>query len=88
MVQAAQQGLDQIILEKAELRGTLTVTLPSALIKSNISKKIAEFSKIHSYLNLKLFYTDDRQDLILQGIDLAFRAVEMDESNLKSKRIG
>ena len=88
MVQAAQQGLNQIALEKVELKGTLTVTLPSALIKSNISKKIAQFSKIHPYLNFKLFYTDDRQDLILQGIDLAFRAGEMDDSNLKSKRIG
>lgn len=88
MLQAAQQGLNKIALEKEELRGTLTVTLPTALIKSNISKKISQFSKIHPSLNFKLFYTDERQDLILQGIDLAFRAGDMDDSNLKSKRIG
>ncbi|NQZ90265.1 MAG: LysR family transcriptional regulator [Colwellia sp.] len=88
MIQTAQQGLNQIALEKQELRGTLTVSLPSALIKSNISNNIAKFSKIHPLLNLKLFYTDDRQDLIHQGIDLAFRAGAMDDSNLKSKRIG
>ena len=88
MIQAAQQGLNQVAIEKQELRGTLTLTLPSALIKSEISKKISKFSKLHPFLNFKLFYTDDRQDLIHQGIDLAFRAGAMDDSNLKSKRIG
>jgi len=88
MIQAAQQGLNQVAIEKKELRGTLTLTLPSALIKSEISKKISKFSKLHPLLNFKLFYTDDRQDLIHQGIDLAFRAGAMDDSNLKSKRIG
>ncbi|AAZ28069.1 LysR family transcriptional regulator [Colwellia psychrerythraea] len=88
MIQAAQQGLNQVAIEKQELRGTLTLTLPSALIKSEISKKISQFSKLHPFLNFKLFYTDDRQDLIHQGIDLAFRAGSMDDSNLKSKRVG
>jgi len=88
MLQAAQQGLDQVALDKQELRGTLTLTLPSALIKSSISKKISQFSKLHPLLNFKLFYTDDRQDLIHKGIDLAFRAGTMDDSNLKSKRVG
>jgi len=88
MIQAAQQGLHQVALDKQELRGTLTLTLPSALIKSNISNKIAQFSKLHPLLSFKLLYTDDRQDLIHKGIDLAFRAGAMDDSNLKSKRVG
>lgn len=88
MIQAAHQGLNQVTAEKQELRGTLTITLPTALIKSPISKKISQFSKLHPCLNFKLFYTDNRQDLIHKGIDLAFRAGSMDDSNLKSKRIG
>jgi len=88
MLQAAHQGLNQVNSEKQELRGMLTVTLPSALIKSRISKKIAQFSKLHPYLKLKLFYTDSRQSLIDKGIDLAIRAGSMDDSSLKSKRIG
>lgn len=88
ITQAAQQGLSQITTENRELRGTLTLTLPSALIKSNISKKIAQFSKLHSNLKFRLFYTDDKQDLILKGIDLAFRAGEMEDSNLIAKRVG
>jgi DNA-binding transcriptional LysR family regulator len=88
MLQAAHQGLNQVTSEKQELRGRLTVTLPSALIKSRISKKIAQFSKLHPYLNFNLFYTDSRQSLIDEGIDLAIRAGAMSDSSLKSKRIG
>lgn len=88
MIQAAHQGLSQVTSEIQELRGTLTLTLPSALIKSEISKKIALFSKLHPALNLKLFYTDNRQDLVHKGIDLAFRAGKLDDSSLMCKRIG
>jgi len=88
MMKAAQQGLSQVTSEKKELRGTLTLTLPSALIRSEISKKIAEFLKLHPHLNLKLLYTDNRQNLINKGIDLAFRAGELDDSSLMCKRIG
>ncbi|MEW6997090.1 LysR family transcriptional regulator [Colwelliaceae bacterium BS250] len=88
MIQAARQGLNQVALDKQELRGSLSLTLPSALIKSEISKKISQFSKLHPLLNFKLLYTDNREDLIHKGIDLAFRAGSMDDSNLKSKRIG
>jgi len=88
MIKAAKQGLSQVTSEKQELRGTLTLTLPSALIKSEISQKIAKFCKLHPNLNLKLFYSDSRQNLIHKGIDLAFRAGQMDNSNLICKRIG
>ena len=88
MIQVAHQGLSQVTSEKQGLRGTLTLTLPAAIIKSDISKKITQFSKLHPCLNLKLFYTDNRQDLIHKGIDLAFRAGELSNSNLICKRIG
>ncbi len=88
MLQAAHEGLSQVTLEKKELRGRLTVTLPSALIKSKVSKQIAQFSQLHPYLNFKLIYTDSRESLIDKGIDLAIRAGSMEDSSLKSKRIG
>jgi len=88
MIQAANQGLNQVISAKQTLSGSLSLSLPSALIKSEISNKIAEFSKLHPDLNFRLFYTDHRQDIIHKGIDIAFRAGEMDDSNLMSMRIG
>jgi len=88
MIQAAHQGLNQVTSGKQELRGTLSITLPSALIKSKISEKIAQFSKLHPLLNFKLRYTDDRQNLIEKGIDLALRAGEMEDSSLIAMRVG
>jgi len=88
MTQAAQHGLSQVISQEQQLSGTLTLTLPSALIKSKITAQIAQFGRQHPQLKLKLLYTDKREDIIEQGIDLAFRAGEMDDSNLKCKRIG
>jgi len=88
MVQSAQQGLNQLASDKKMLRGTLTITLPSALIKSEICKKIALFSNLHPQLILKLTFTDNQQDLINNNIDLAFRAGVMPNSNLLCTRIG
>ena len=88
MIQAAQQGLNQVSLGQDTLFGTLTITLPSALIKSEISKKISQFGRLHPNLQLHLRYTDDRHNLIQEGIDLAFGAGNMDDSSLMSKRVG
>lgn len=88
MLESAHQGLNLATSKQQELRGTLTVTLPSALIKSDISKNIAEFAKCHTLLNLNFIYTDERQNLIEQGIDIAFRAGEMEDSNLIATRVG
>lgn len=88
MLQAAHEGLNQINSEIQELKGMLTVSLPSALIRSRISKRIAKFSQLHPNLNFKLFYTDSRQNLIDEGIDLAIRAGSMGDSSLKSRKVG
>ncbi|KPZ51595.1 HTH-type transcriptional regulator DmlR [Pseudoalteromonas sp. P1-13-1a] len=88
MVESAHQGLNLVTSKQQELRGTLTVTLPSALIKSDISRNIAKFAKSHALLNLNFIYTDERQNLIEQGIDIAFRAGEMEDSNLIATRVG
>ncbi|MEH6451513.1 MAG: LysR family transcriptional regulator [Psychromonas sp.] len=88
MLQSAHQGLSQVTSGKHELRGTLSITIPTALIKSKINEKIAQFSKLHPLLNFKLCYTDDRQNLIEKGIDLALRVGEMEDSNLIAVRLG
>jgi DNA-binding transcriptional LysR family regulator len=88
MVESAHQGLNLTTSKQQVLTGALTVTLPSALIRSEISKNIAKFAKRHTLLNLNLIYTDERQNLIEHGIDIAFRAGEMEDSNLIAKRVG
>lgn len=88
MLESAQLGLNSVTSQKQELRGRLKLTLPTALIKSRITKKIALFGKQHPLLSLNLIFTDDRKNLIENGIDIALRAGEMEDSNLIATRIG
>lgn len=88
MLDAAQQGLNEVVSHDKEPQGKLTITLPSALTRAPINQRIAEFAKQHPKIELNLLYTDTRQDLIATGIDLAVRAGELEDSALKSKSIG
>ena len=88
MIDAAETGLSEIAGETAEPQGKLTVTLPSLVARGPLNTRIAEFCKRYPGITLNLIYTDTRQDLIANGIDLAIRAGNMPDSSLKSRRIG
>jgi DNA-binding transcriptional LysR family regulator len=88
MLSAAEQGVNSLNKEKTQPIGKLSLSLPSALTKSPITNKLAQFSKRYEQISLNVQYTDVRQDIIAQGIDLAIRAGEMNDSNLKMKKIG
>ena len=88
MLASASEGLSKISTENNEPGGKLTITLPSALTRAPINREIAEFCKLHRGIELHILYTDVRQDLIANGIDIAIRVGDMMDSSLKSKRIG
>jgi len=88
MLSAAEQGLNSLNKEKSQPIGKLSLALPSALTKSPITNKLAKFAKLYPQISLNIQYTDVRQNIIAQGFDLAIRAGEMNDSNLKTKRIG
>lgn len=88
MLEAANSGLNELSQNKQALTGHLSITLPSALIKAPISRKIVEFSCLHPELKLNVDYSDETHDVIDKGIDLAFRAGQLSDSSLKAKRVG
>ena len=88
MLNLAQSGLQEIAQLKQALKGNLVVTLPTALTHHSLTTQIASFKAMHPDLNLSLLFTDLRQDLVADGIDLAIRAGSMADSSLKSKRLG
>ena len=88
MVERANEGMNKLFSYDGTLSGNLTVTIPSALTRSPINRKIAEFSKRYPGVSLRLIYTDLRQDLIEKSIDIAIRTGDLEDSSLKSKRIG
>ena len=88
MLTSAREGLSKVSTDNSEPGGKLTVTLPSALTRAPINVEIAEFCKLHRGIEVNILYTDARQDLIENGIDIALRIGDMEDSSLKSKRIG
>lgn len=88
MLAAAQQGLGKISDLSREPSGRLTITLPSALTRAQLTCRIAEFSRLHPGIELRILYSDRTHDLIAEGIDLAIRAGDLADSTLKSRRIG
>lgn len=88
MLAAAQLGLNEIGGNDREPHGKLTLTLPSALTRAPLTAKIGEFSRLYPNIELHILYSDHPHDLIAEGIDLAIRAGELDDSTLKARRIG
>lgn len=88
MLSSAERGVKEISPDGGLLRGKLRISIPSGLTRSAFNRKVANFCQLHPQLRLDIDYTDKRQDLITQGIDIAIRAGEMPDSALKAVRIG
>lgn len=88
MLAAAQEGLGKISDLNREPSGRLTLTLPSALTRAPLTRRIGEFSRRHPGIELRVLYSDRTHDLIAEGIDLAIRAGKLADSSLKSRSIG
>lgn len=88
MIAAAQQGLSEVIAENPVPVGRLTVTLPTALTQAPVTRKIAGFVQRFPGIEMQIRFTDTRLDLVENGIDLAIRVGEMEDSTLKSRRLG
>ncbi|MDV7340126.1 LysR family transcriptional regulator [Terasakiella sp. A23] len=88
MVASAQDALSVLSEKSDHPSGTLHLTMPAGLIKSPQMAQIAQFSQDHPDIKLDIHFTDKRLDLIQEGIDLAIRAGQLDDSSLKSKKIG
>lgn len=88
MLNSANLGLNEVSVSSLVPPGKLTITLPTALTRSPLTQRLAEFCKDFSRIEVQIRYTDIRLDLVEHGIDLAIRAGDMEDSNLKGRRLG
>lgn len=67
-----------------ELCGTVNISCPVALVEFPIGKMIVEFMQQHLDVHVKLIATNERIDIIEQGIDLAIRVrhLPLEDSDL------
>lgn len=88
MMLAAEQGLSLLSDHQQQPMGSVSVSLPSALSRSLVNQKLAEFAITYPKINLRLNYSDNQQDLVGKGVDLAIRAGSLKDSTLKSRSFG
>lgn len=88
MIAEAEKGLSNLQQSDGALKGSLSVTATSVLMQAPINHILGEFAKAHPGLTLSVNYSDHRSDLLSDGVDIAFRAGKMEDSGLKSRKIG
>lgn len=88
MLAAAEKGFDAMSAQSSAPSGKLSIMFPSVLIQSMIHHRMVEFCRKFPRIEFHIQYTDVRQNLVEEGIDLAIHIGEMDDSSLKSRRIG
>ena len=87
LLAGVRESLSDIAGTDSTIRGRLVISATSALIHSPADQTIARFCKSNPNVDIDIHYTDERQNLIEEGIDLVLRAGEMPDSSLKSRLI-
>ena len=87
MLEAAENGLNNISALSAEPRGNLSLTVPAMFTHSALMDDIAAFAKQYPKVRLTIRFSDLAQDLVRDGIDLAIRIGALKDSALKCKRL-
>ncbi|WP_428240022.1 LysR family transcriptional regulator [Gynuella sp.] len=88
MLEIARRGLSDVVADGDDLSGQLKLTLPSFLARAPISTSLAHFSRQFPNLAMQIRYTDVRQDVVGEGIDLAIRAGGLPDNSLRARKIG
>lgn len=85
----AQNSFDALSESTNTKKGKLTVTLPALMVHHPLFKKLTQFCCENPLVTLNIKVTDQRINLIEQGIDLAIRIGTLEESqaSLKQKKL-
>jgi DNA-binding transcriptional LysR family regulator len=84
----ALEEADLVARGTSELRGHLRVALSTSFGIREVIPRIGRFMARHPALHIDLLMSDDRQDLIEEGVDVAIRFGALPDSNARSRLIG
>jgi DNA-binding transcriptional LysR family regulator len=71
----------------ASLKGTLRLAVPLSFGLCHLSPAIDQFLGTNRELNFNIDFSDRHIDLVEQGVDLAIRIADMNDSTLQARRI-
>jgi len=67
--------------------GTLKITAPNAFSRLHIAPYLGQFMKLYPGVNIEIIATDLIMDIVREGIDVAIRVAEVDDTNLVVKKL-
>ncbi len=87
MFAAVEEALSELSTEATSPAGELHLAMPSILCRSPLTDKLAEFSMRYPGIKLLLDYSDERQDLIAGGYDIAIRMGLTSKNSVTSRTL-
>ena len=72
---------------KRALEGTLNIAVPLSFGLTHLAPALDLFLQQHSDLKLNINFSDQKIDIVEQGVDLAFRIGQLDNSSLQARKI-
>src|ERR1700679_3571013 len=69
------------------LRGTIRLAIPVVYGTREIIPRLTEFLRLHPLLKVELTVSDARQDLVAEGVDVAIRLGELDDSAYGARKL-
>lgn len=80
--------LDASVMEsETSLEGMLRLAMPLSFGLSHLSPAISEFLTRHPAVDVQIDFSDRRIDLIEQGVELAIRIADLEDSTLQARKI-
>lgn len=67
--------------------GTLRITAPTAFSRLHVAPHLASFMRQHPDLTVEMHLTDTIVDIVGEGMDLAIRVAELDDSSLVARKL-
>ena len=87
-VLAALDEADHAARGTGELRGVLRVGVATSFAVREIIPRLPDFMSSHPALRIELTMTDQRQDLVTEGVDVALRFGALQDSTAVAKWLG
>lgn len=87
MLELYEKGVIDFKKRSVSTRNTLRISIPAVFINSDFTQYLAKFIDSHPDVRFELSFSDTRDDIVADGIDVAFRIGELPDSSLKARHL-
>lgn len=87
MLELYEKGVIEFKQRSVATRNNLRISMPALFINSDFTRHIAAFIRDFPDVGLSISCDDSRNDIIAEGIDVAFRIGELPDSSLKARHL-